>query len=85
MGLLFTAGSMALMEMETKLGVKRIIYFQGTIVMPEIMHDTEVNEIVFEVLLDAENGPALQMKEVARKDLTKLIAQQVKLIIDDNY
>ncbi|KAI9282567.1 activator of Hsp90 ATPase [Sporodiniella umbellata] len=46
---------------------------QGTISIPEIAHDTEEDEYVFEIIVKEENSAKLEIKPVIRKALTPLL------------
>jgi activator of HSP90 ATPase len=51
---------------------------KGTIVIPEIMHDTELHEIVFDVTLEKDTKENDVVKQLVRKQLCPLIRDSFK-------
>ncbi|RKO89409.1 activator of Hsp90 ATPase [Blyttiomyces helicus] len=51
---------------------------EGKILIPELMHDTELEEIVFEVTVDHENRDRERIKDVVRKSLTPVLRSKLK-------
>ncbi|KNC99282.1 uncharacterized protein SPPG_05536 [Spizellomyces punctatus DAOM BR117] len=49
----------------------------GKIVIPEYMHDTDLDDIVFDISLDSPNADREKIKEVVRKDLTKVVREKL--------